>query len=58
MKNCNENEKLDPSDYYQNEKDFNQEVEDGTTPFMNYEDYKDAVDMDVELDPDFYKDNR
>ena len=52
------NEALNPSDYYMDEEDFNQEVEDGTTPFMNYDDYTDAVDQDVELDPDFYSDNR
>ncbi len=55
---ANGNEELDPRDYYKDEEDFNQEVEDGTTPFMNYEDYTDSVDMDVELDPDFYRDNR
>ncbi|MDF1879028.1 hypothetical protein JHD46_05165 [Sulfurimonas sp. SAG-AH-194-C20] len=52
------NNELDPSDYYQDEEDFNQEVEDGTTPFTNYNDYTDAVDLDVEVDPDFYRDNR
>ena len=51
-------EKLDPRDFYMDEEDFNQEVEDGTTPFINYEDYKNAVDLDVELDPDFYRDHR
>lgn len=54
----NNNDELNPEDFYMDEEDFDQEREDGTTPFMNYEDYKDAVDMDVELDPDFYKDNR
>ena len=54
----NNNDELDPKDFYKDEEDFNQEVEDGTTPFTNYEDYKDAVDMDVELDPDVYRDNR
>jgi len=51
-------EELDSKDFYIDKDNFSQKVEDRTTQFVNYDDYTDAVDMDVEIDHDFYRDNQ